>query len=233
MTRRVGAFSRVPALACLFLLTFGADDTTTEAELPKRSARIVDYSIDARLVPETQSVEGRQTLTWRNTSSAAVDRLWFHLYLNAFKDEKSTFMRESSGSHRRQHADKEHPGSIEIGSMKISGSEQELWTDDTRSWEAPDDGNEHDRTVAAVQLPKAVGPGDSITLEIAFTSKLPRVFARTGWAGDPGAPETLFFMVAQWFPKIGVLEELEPGKPAFNCHQFHRSTEFYADYGTY
>ena len=67
MTRRVGAFSRVPALACLFLLTFGADDTTTEAELPKRSARIVDYSIDARLVPETQSIEGRQKLTWRNT----------------------------------------------------------------------------------------------------------------------------------------------------------------------
>ena len=68
----------MPALACLFLLTFGAGETTVEAELPKRSARIVDYSIDARLVPETQSVEGRQKLTWRNTSSAAVERTMRH-----------------------------------------------------------------------------------------------------------------------------------------------------------
>ena len=35
--------------------------------------------------------------------------------------------------------------------------------------------------------------------EIAFESKLPKVFARSGYAGE-------FYMVAQWFPKLGVLE---------------------------
>jgi hypothetical protein len=37
-----------------------------------------------------------------------------------------------------------------------------------------------------------------------------------------------FFFIAQWFPKIGVLEA-----SGWNCHQFHVGTEFYADYGVY
>ena len=49
----------------------------------------------------------------------------------------------------------------------------------------------------------------------------PRTFARTGAIDD-------YFFIAQWFPKIGVLEDT-----GWNCHQFHASTEFYADYGVY
>ena len=58
-------------------------------------------------------------------------------------------------------------------------------------------------------------------MQIAWSSHLPRTFARTGAIGN-------FFFVAQWFPKIGVLEDT-----GWNCHQFHASTEFFADFGTY
>jgi len=37
-----------------------------------------------------------------------------------------------------------------------------------------------------------------------------------------------FVMAGQWFPKIGVYEE-----GAWNCHQFHANSEFYADFGVY
>src|SRR4029077_4478296 len=37
-----------------------------------------------------------------------------------------------------------------------------------------------------------------------------------------------FFMVGQWFPKVGVW-----WKGAWNCHQFHATTEFFADFGTF
>jgi hypothetical protein len=47
------------------------------------------------------------------------------------------------------------------------------------------------------------------------------VAARTGFKGD-------FFLVAQWFPKVGVLEE-----NGWNCHQFHAWSEFFSDFGTY
>ncbi len=50
---------------------------------------------------------------------------------------------------------------------------------------------------------------------------MPRPFARTGAIGN-------FFFIAQWFPKLGVLEE-----QGWNCHQFHSSTEFFSDYGVY
>ena len=64
---------------------------------------------------------------------------------------------------------------------------------------APDDGNADDRTVMAVTLPAAVGPGQTITLDIAWTAKIPRPFARTGAIGN-------YFFLGQWFPKIGVLD---------------------------
>ena len=62
---------------------------------------------------------------------------------------------------------------------------------------APDDGNPDDRTVAEVILGKPVAPGETISVAIEFVSRLPRVSVRTGYKDD-------FFMVVQWFPKLGV-----------------------------
>jgi hypothetical protein len=58
---------------------------------------------------------------------------------------------------------------------------------------------------------------------------LPKVFARTGYYQN-------FFMLGQWFPKIGVYEaagQRYATQGQWNCHQFHANTEFYADYGVY
>ena len=78
-----------------------------------------------------------------------------------------------------------------------------------------------DKTVMEVQLDRAVAPGETIRVEIGWTSRVPRTFARTGAVGN-------YFFLAQWFPKIGVLEDT-----GWNCHQFHSSTEFFADFGNY
>ena len=87
---------------------------------------------------------------------------------------------------------------------------------------APDDGNKDDRTVMSVALPEPIGPGETLTIDIAFTAKIPRPFARTGVIGN-------YFFIGQWFPKIGVLDA--DGK--WNCHQFHVGTEFFSDFGVY
>ena len=73
----------------------------------------------------------------------------------------------------------------------------------------------------SVPLPGAVAPGESVTVELAWTAHVPRTFARTGAVGN-------YFFIAQWFPKLGVLEDT-----GWNTHQFHAGTEFYADYGVY
>src|SRR5438132_1048810 len=78
-------------------------------------------------------------------------------------------------------------------------------------------------------LPSPVPPHGRITLEIAFRAKLPRIFARTGFVRD-------YFLVGQWFPKIGVYEATGVRQRAaggWNCHAFHANSEFYADYGSW
>ena len=64
------------------------------------SHQIVRYDLQARLEPETKSIRGRETLSWLNDGDTPVSELRFHLYLNAFKNNRSTFMKESGGSHR-------------------------------------------------------------------------------------------------------------------------------------
>src|SRR4029077_6598620 len=70
------------------------------------SRQVVAYRIHAELDPQKKVVTGRETLTWTNDSPDAVGELQFHLYLNAFQNEKSSFMRESGGQLRGDRATK-------------------------------------------------------------------------------------------------------------------------------
>lgn len=179
---------------------------------------IVDYRIKAKLSTEEKIVYGEEKLTWLNTSDVPVPELQFHLYLNAFKNNRSTFMRESGGSHRGFAVKKDQWGYIDITRIGIRNGD-----DLTSAMEyiQPDDRNPDDQTVVRVPLPEPLPPGEAIILDIVFRSKLPQVFARSGYRGN-------FFMVAQWFPKIGVWEN-----GAWNCHQYHSNSEFYADFGIF
>src|SRR5579871_6261109 len=196
------------------------------AAMASMSDHIVAYKIEARLDPRAKTVAGRETLTWRNESQDRVGELRFHLYLNTFQNEKSTLIRESGGQLRGDSMDRNDWGYIDVQSIRVPGG---LDLTNAIRFIHPDDDNTDDRTVAAVTLPQPVAPGGSITLHITFLSKLPHVFARTGYHQD-------FFMVGQWFPKIGVYEKAGDRYATvggWNCHQFHANTEFYADYGVY
>ena len=182
------------------------------------SKHIVDYRIKAKLVPQERAVIGEETLTWLNDSDSPVTELQFHLYLNAFKNNRSTFIKESGGSHRGFELGEEEWGYCEIKKIKIRGG---LDLTGLIEYIHPDDDNDQDQTVMKVELPMILLPQEKITLEIEFTSKLPKVFARSGYAGD-------FYMVAQWFPKMGVWEN-----GYWNCHQYHENSEFFADFGVY
>ena len=88
---------RIPSFVVLAILTarLGAPDP-----LPTRADRIVSYTIDVRLDAARHTLKGRQRVTWRNPSTDHVPELWLHLYLNAFRNDKSTFFKESGGQSR-------------------------------------------------------------------------------------------------------------------------------------
>jgi hypothetical protein len=209
-------------LVCALALTGAA----AADPLPQQANRVVDYRISVTLDPQSRQLKGTERVTWRNPSAEAVPDLWFHLYLNAFKNTKSTFYKESGGQLRGDQAQTDSWGWVDITSMKTADG-----TDLTKAitFEHPDDHNTDDQTVIRVVLPEAVPAGGSITLDITFTSKLPQVFARTGFKDD-------FYLVAQWYPKLGVYEPAGMrgrASSGWNCHQFHASSEFYANYGTF
>jgi hypothetical protein len=184
-----------------------------------RSPRIASYKIEATLDPAKHLVTATQTLTWKNTGTTSVDKLPFHLYLNAFKNDSSLLMRSSHGSLRGQ-----TPGAwgwIQIQSVQIGGVE--LVSKLARpKLDPPAD---LDETVVELALPTAIEAGTTVEIRFAFTAQLPEVFARTGFKGD-------FHLVAQWFPKIGVRVG-PPGAEVWECRPFHAHSEFFSDFGNY
>jgi len=219
------------ALGLLAVVALTAERARLGAELPAKSDRVVSYTINARLDPAVKEVQGEMDIVWRNTAGKPVDELYLHLYLNAFRDLDSTFMRE--GSERGKAGsrwDAEYPGWIRLERLRAADDTDLL---SALAFVRPDDGNEKDETLALVKLPAPVAPQETVSLKAAFRSRLPRVVHRTGWAGDPDDPDSLFFMVAQWFPKVAVLRQDAKGELRWNAHQFHRNTEFFSDYGEY
>jgi hypothetical protein len=199
-----------------------ASMATSGQEPAARSPRNASYDIDVRLDHKARSLRGRQTIRWRNTSTRPTSELQFHLYWNAWRNADSTWLRERKTTRNFTAPRADGWGAMDVTSLRLrepSGSMRDL-TARTR-FIAPDDGNALDRTVMAVALDQSVEPNAAIELELDWTAKVPRPFARTGFIED-------YYFIAQWFPKVGVLED-----EGWNTHQFHAATEFYADFGVY
>jgi hypothetical protein len=187
--------------------------------------QVASYNMDVTLDTERNIIKGTEILTWVNGSEFDVSDLWFHLYWNAFQNNKSTFITE--GAERTEsiieNFNKEDWGYCQVDSIRIV--ESEIFTgydlQPSFNYRNPDDDNLYDKTVFSVTLPEPIKAGEKIHLEITFTSKVPRPISRTGvYRG--------YYFIAQWFPKIGVFQN---GR--WNCHQYHSPGEYFADYGTY
>lgn len=185
-----------------------------------RSPRNASYTIAAKLDPSGHRITGEEVLTWRNVASIPAATLQFHLYFNAWRNSRSTWMRErrlATGNALAERPEDDW-GWIDITTISVNDGGDRAGS---LKFIAPDDGNPHDRTVAELPLERAVGPGETVSVRITWEARVPRTFARTGRIGN-------FYFMAQWFPKIGVLEDT-----GWNTHQFHSATEFFADFGTY
>src|SRR3990172_6736949 len=116
------------------------------------SPRIANYDIDARLDPQDRAVHGHETLTWTNQGGQAAGELQFHLYPNAFRNNKSSFMRESWDKAGKA-LKREGWGYMEIAGSAL-GSGEDLTA--AREFIHPDDDNADDKTVIRLPLPRPV-----------------------------------------------------------------------------
>ena len=145
--------------------------------------------------------------------------LWLHLYLNAFKNERSAFLRErvggrgsstpETGADRRAQARaRATRTAADVGSLagRRAASPRRRGRDRRARPAAPRRGARRDASRS--------------------TSR-----STTGSRRSSSAPATAdsFHMVGQWFPKIA---RLEPDG-TWAHFPFHHLAEFYADFGTY
>ncbi|MDZ7340840.1 MAG: M1 family metallopeptidase [candidate division KSB1 bacterium] len=183
------------------------------------SPRIANYDIQVSLDTKQRLLVGQEKLTWINLSPDRVTELQFHLYLNAFRNNRSTFMIESGGSHRGYKMQDDGWGYIEIDDITLPSGER---LTEQMEFIHPDNDDVDDKTVFRLPLRQPVLPGKSISLNIHFTAKLPEPpVARSGAKKE-------YVFAGQWFPKIGVYQN-----GGWNCHQYHRNSEFFADFGVY
>jgi hypothetical protein len=181
------------------------------------SPRNASYTIDVRLDHAQRTLTGRERIVWRNISGQPTNELQFHLYWNAWRDTNSTWLRERRLTGARAPRDDAF-GSIDVTAIRLQPAGNDVTS--AMRFIAPDDGNPQDRTVMTVPTGR-IAPGASVTVDVEWTAKIPRPFARTGYVDD-------YYFIAQWFPKLGVLED-----GGWNTHQFHSATEFYSDFGVY
>lgn len=183
-----------------------------------RARPVASYTLRARLDAARHRVSGEGTLTWVNSSSAPVEELYFHLYLNAFEHAQTLFNRSPFARARSGRAP-ERWGSIRLTRLVA----RELGDADLLPLLEPHSpGDPLDGTDRRLPLPAPVAPGATLTLELAWDSTLPSIVERTGESRG-------FYFVAQWFPKLARLE----ADGTWAHFMFHPHAEFYADYGDY
>jgi len=204
-----------------------ASVSTLAQSLPEGPAAVASYTLEARLNTDEKRVYGQGTITWKNPTEHPAEELFFHLYMNGFRNTDSSWLRRE-GLEEAEILDRRGWGWIEVTTLRDEQSGEDLLPGlafvDPRAAPGADPSPDHpdDRTVARVPLGEPVLPGQERSFSIRFETRLPWIVSRTGFAND-------YFLVAQWFPKLGVFE----ADGTWVCPPFSYSGEFYADFGDY
>lgn len=205
------------------LSSFGQNNATPLSD------RTANYAIVLELDTLNKQVRAQQTLTFNNPSGDTIWTMPFHLYYNAFKNNKTIFM--SKGERvftSKSQEDKEQGNWPYIQVTQVTAPDGILPTDSLQFIQ-PDIANPNDHTVLEVRLTTPILPYSSYRLDMTWESSIPKASIRTGYNRD-------YYFMVQWYPKLGVYE---PAGTRFakegqwNCHQYHPQTEYYGEFGVY
>ncbi len=170
------------------------------------------YVIEIDLDMDKKIIKGNTNLTITNTYEFPLKTLHFNLYPNGFKEGSSLFHFEDYLSRYIKKFGEEAFSYLKIKSILLENIELKY------KFISSEDSNLKDETLAEVELPQPLFPGETINLIIIWETKLHRYYLRSGYSRDS-------FFLMQWYPKLAVFEG---GK--WKSHQFHLYTEFYGEF---
>ncbi|MEM8894905.1 MAG: M1 family metallopeptidase [Bacteroidota bacterium] len=198
-------------ISIFFLITVSA----TSAAQPDRWQQRVEYEMSIDFDVNTNQFTGTQSLKYFNNSPDTLDKVFYHLYFNAFQpgsmmDVRSRLLPDPSP----KIADKIlYYDETEIGYHKVNSLMQ-----DGESLDYHVEG-----TILEVELAKPLLPGTSTVFEMEFDSQVPLQTRRSGRDNAEG----IRYSMSQWFPKLA-----EYDYQGWHAHPYV-AREFYAPWGDY
>ena len=150
----------------------------------------VDYKMDIDMDVNTYQYKGKQELVYTNNSPDVLDKVFYHLYFNAFQPGSEMDVRSLNlpdpDQRVKDRISKLKPneiGYINVNSLKQNG---EAVSHETIG------------TVLKVSLNKPILPGESVTFSMDFVAQVPVQIRRSGRNNGEGVALSM----AQWYPKL-------------------------------
>ncbi|MCZ6915194.1 MAG: M1 family metallopeptidase [Gemmatimonadetes bacterium] len=171
----------------------------------------VHYVMDVRLDEATETLSGRESITYVNRSPDTLTEFYLHLYLNAFRPGSRWADRDSVEGRRRFNDLRDPDYAFE----RIRGG-----TIDAVAV-TPDYPYAPDSTIVRFALPERLTPGDSLEVMLewdARPSTTPRRQGRRGRRYD----------FAQWYPRVVTYD-----RGGWQSHPLYPAGEFYGEFATY
>lgn len=178
--------------------------------------QFVHYNMNVRLDDENRKLEAHSTIKYVNKSPDILDRVYLHLYPNAFQEGSVKHREYINKLGRRNRAlkfiedIKDYESKVDISELKLEMSSGLL----TEKFEVDD-------TILKIMLPGKLQPEDSLVLDFDWTHHVGKQFERAGYVKGQ-------YNMAQWYPKLVVYDE-----KGWHAHPFHAEGEFYGEFGTF
>lgn len=182
-----------PFFTALFTLTLLAANAQKH---PDYWQQRIDYTMDVSMNVEDFTYKGSSTVQYTNHSPDTLNRVFFHLYFNAFRPGSDMDARLQSIS------DPDNRMVTENKESRISKlSEDEMGylrvTQITQNQGAPLK-TSHEETILVVDLQTPLLPQSSTTLNLDFEGQVPLQIRRSGRNSDEGVALSM----SQWYPKM-------------------------------
>ena len=155
----------------------------------------VDYRMDINMDVSDFTFNGEQELVYTNNSPDTINKVYYHLFFNAFQpgsqmDVRSRTIRDPDrrvGSRIFELEQKDY-GILDVVSLKQEGKKVVF---------------EQKETVLLARLNSPVLPGEKTTLSMVFDGQVPLQIRRSGKLNKEGVDLTM----TQWFPKLSEYDE--------------------------
>ena len=162
----------------------------------------VDYTMDIDVDVENYRYHGKQTLVYTNNSPDVLDRVFYHLYFNAFQPGSEMDARLQS----IPDPDSRMVNNIGTDQHPKYQSRIDLLTPEEYGYikvnDLTQDGQKTNYsvsgTVLIVELAQPIQPGTKTTFEMDFDAQVPTHIRRAGRESKDG----VHLSMAQWYPKM-------------------------------